>query len=121
MSHINYASSIWDGAGELHLKKIDSLHRRSAKIIGRGIQLSTDNKQNQLKIFPLKNNFSSIRQLLCIRFGMTASQVTFLLFSGKLRKDIIQQTLSFFLLGLIYINVALLFQELPLGMHCQSK
>ena len=33
MSHINYASSIWDGAGELHIKKVNSLHRRAAKII----------------------------------------------------------------------------------------
>ena len=54
MSHINYASSVWDGAGELHLKKVDSLHRRAAKIIGRGLQLSTEDKQKQLKMLPLK-------------------------------------------------------------------
>ena len=54
MSHINYASSIWDGAGELHLKKLDSLHRRAAKIIGRGLQLSTEDKQKELKMLPLK-------------------------------------------------------------------
>ena len=54
MSHINYASSIWDGAGELHLKKLDSLHRRAAKIIGRGLQISTEDKQKYLKMLPLK-------------------------------------------------------------------
>ena len=54
MSHINYASSIWDGAGELHLKKINSLYRRAAKIIGRGLQLSTEDKQKHLKMLPLK-------------------------------------------------------------------
>ena len=54
LSHINYASSLWDGAGELHLKKIDSLYRRAAKIIGRGMQISTEEKQKQLKMLPLK-------------------------------------------------------------------
>ena len=54
LSHINYASSLWDSAGELHLKKVDSLYRRAAKIIGRGLQISTEEKQKHLKMLPLK-------------------------------------------------------------------
>ena len=54
LSHINYASSIWDGAAEVHLKKIDSLHRRAAKIIGRGLQISTEDKQKHLHMLPLR-------------------------------------------------------------------
>ena len=57
LSHINYASSVWDGAAEVHLKKVDSLHRRAAKIIGRGLQISTDDKQKHLNMLPLKKQF----------------------------------------------------------------
>ena len=57
LSHINYASSIWDGAAEVHLKKVDSLHRRAAKIIGRGLQITTDDKQKQLNMLPLRTQF----------------------------------------------------------------
>ena len=31
--HIGYASVVWDGCGEVHLKKLNSLHRRVGKII----------------------------------------------------------------------------------------
>ena len=57
ISHINYASSIWDGAAEVHLKKVDSLHRRAAKIIGRGLQISTEDKQKHLRMLPLRKQF----------------------------------------------------------------
>lgn len=57
LSHINYASSIWDGAAEVHLKKVDSLHRRAAKIIGRGLQITTDDKQKHLNMLPLRRQF----------------------------------------------------------------
>ena len=57
MSHINYASSVWDGACEVHLKKLNSLHRRAAKIIGKGLQISTDEKQKELNMLSLKKQF----------------------------------------------------------------
>ena len=58
LSHINYASSIWDGAAEVHLKKVDSLHRRAAKIIGRGLHISTEDKQKHLNMLPLRKQLS---------------------------------------------------------------
>ena len=54
MSHINFASSLWDGAADVHFKKLDSLHRRAAKIILKGHQISTDEKQKMLNMLPLK-------------------------------------------------------------------
>ena len=53
MSHINYASSLWDGASKNNLKKLISLHRRSAKLILRSETISTDNKLLKLNILPL--------------------------------------------------------------------
>ena len=57
LSYINYASSVWDGSSEVHLKKLNSLHRRAAKIIGKGQNLSTEDKQKQLNMLPLKKQF----------------------------------------------------------------
>ena len=57
MSYVNYASSLWDGSGEVHLKKLNSLHRRAAKIIEKGNNLSTEGKQKKLGMLPLKKQF----------------------------------------------------------------
>lgn len=57
MSHINLASYLWDGAKEVHLIKLNSLHRRAAKIIAKGCQVSTDEKQNFLNMLPLAKQF----------------------------------------------------------------
>ena len=54
MSHINLASSLWDGANDVHLIKLNSLHRRAAKIIARGYQISTDDKQKMFNMLPLR-------------------------------------------------------------------
>ena len=54
MSHINFASIIWDGASQVNLNKINSLHRRAAKIIAKGHEVSTDSKLKLLNILPLE-------------------------------------------------------------------
>ena len=53
LSHINYASTVWSGASEVHLKKLNSLHRRAAKLILPDQSLSTKKKLNKLNILPL--------------------------------------------------------------------
>ena len=53
LSHINYASTVWNGASEVHLKKLNSLHRRAAKLILPGQSLSTTEQLNKLNILPL--------------------------------------------------------------------
>ena len=44
LSHINYASNLWDGCSEVHLKKLNYLHRRAAKLILSDPSIPTDDK-----------------------------------------------------------------------------
>ena len=53
LSHINYASTVWSGASEVHLKKLNSFHRRAAKLILPDQSLSTKEKLKKLNILPL--------------------------------------------------------------------
>ena len=53
LSRINYASTLWDGCSEVHLKKkkknhLNSLHRRAAKLILSDPSISTDDKLKSL-------------------------------------------------------------------------
>jgi hypothetical protein len=57
MSHINYASTVWSNAGDVHLKKLNSLHRRAAKSLVSNSYLSTDEKLISLNILPLNKQF----------------------------------------------------------------
>ena len=51
-SHIDYAS-VWDGCDEVHFKKLNSLHRRAAKLILPDPSLSTEQKMSALGILNL--------------------------------------------------------------------
>ena len=54
--HIEYASVVWDGCGEVHLKnkiKKNSLHRRAGKLILPDTSLSTEQKMSTLGILNL--------------------------------------------------------------------
>ena len=44
--HIDYASVVWDGCGEVHLKKLNSLHRRAGRLILPDPSLSTEQKMS---------------------------------------------------------------------------
>ena len=55
-SHIDYSSTLWDGCGNIHLKRIDSLQRRAAKLILPDPSLTTDQKINKLGILPLHDH-----------------------------------------------------------------
>ena len=57
LSHINFASTVWSGASETHLKKLNSLYRRGAKIILSGQPISTDLKMKRLGLLQLKQQF----------------------------------------------------------------
>ena len=52
-SHIDYASTVWDGGYEDNLRRLNSLHRRAAKLISIDTQMSTDDKLKQLSMLPL--------------------------------------------------------------------
>ena len=56
LSHINYASTLWDGCSEVHLKflkKLNFLHRRAAKLIFSDPSIPTDDKLKTLKLLLL--------------------------------------------------------------------
>ena len=55
LAHVNYSSSIWSKADNVHIKKIDRLIRRSVRIMSKDQSLSTDQKFNQLGILSLAN------------------------------------------------------------------
>jgi exonuclease III len=57
LSHINYASNVWCGASANNLKLMQSLHRRAAKMILPDPALTTEEKQRQLGILTLDNQF----------------------------------------------------------------
>ena len=57
LSPINYASTVWSGASEVHLQKLNSLHRRAAKLIIPDQSFWTTEKWNKLNILPLQKQF----------------------------------------------------------------
>ena len=57
MSHLNFSSPTWDGcSGEL-LKKLNSIHRRAAKIMIQNPLQTTDEKLKNMRILPLSRQF----------------------------------------------------------------
>ena len=59
MSHINYASSVWSNAADCHIKRLNSLHRRGAKLICDDVDLPTTKKLQKLKMLPLQEHLKS--------------------------------------------------------------
>ena len=51
--HIDYASVVWGGCGEVHLKKQNSLYRRAGKLTLPDPSLSTEQKMSALGILNL--------------------------------------------------------------------
>ena len=64
MSHLNYASTLWDGCSQLIFKKINSIHRRAVKKITNNQTLNTDQKLQTLTILPLKKQLEFNKLLL---------------------------------------------------------
>ena len=57
LSYINFASTVWSGASETHIKKLNSLYRRGAKLILYEQPISSDLKMRQLGLLQLKQQF----------------------------------------------------------------
>ena len=53
LSHKNYASTLWNGWSEVHLKKLNFLRRPAAKLILSDPSIPTDDKLKILKLLPL--------------------------------------------------------------------
>jgi hypothetical protein len=57
LSHMNYASTIFSGACDVHIKKLNSLHRRGAKMVVSSQYLTSDEKLKVANILPLQQQF----------------------------------------------------------------
>ena len=66
-SHFDYASTVWDGAADLHIKQLNSLQRRAAKIILPNIGTCTDDKLEKLKILPLNDQLKFNKGVLMFK------------------------------------------------------
>ena len=55
-SHIDYSSTVWDGCSDNSLRRLDSLHRRAAKIVHSDSTLTTDEKLKKLNLLSLQQH-----------------------------------------------------------------
>ena len=54
LPHVNYASNIWDGCADQHMKKLNSLYRRAFKLINVQKEIPTDQKISELGAISLE-------------------------------------------------------------------
>ena len=62
--HLTYASTVWDGCSDIWFIKLNSLHRRAAKLMISDSSLSTDTKLRYLGILPLKEKLMFSKAVL---------------------------------------------------------
>ena len=80
-SYFNFASSLWDLASEAVLKLLQTLYRRVAKIILKGVYISTDEKLRKLNILILEKR--CLFNEVCIKLNRIKPYHTFLRFLKK--------------------------------------
>ena len=61
--HIDNASIVWGGCGEVHLKKLNSLHRRAGILILPDPSLPTEQKMSALRILNLPQQFAYSKEI----------------------------------------------------------
>ena len=66
-SHLTYASTVWDGCSDILFNKLNSLHRRAAKLMITDSSLSTDTKLRYLGILPLKEKLMFNKAVLVFK------------------------------------------------------
>ena len=77
LTHVSFSSTVWDGCGETHLNKLNSLHRRAAKLLLPDKNLSTDEKMKGLSILPLQKQLYFNKAVLMFKMNrrMTPSYI----------------------------------------------
>ena len=77
LPHISFSSTVWDGCGETHLNKLNSLHRRAAKLLLPDKNSSTDEKMKALSILPLQKQLYFKKAVLMFKVNrrMTPSYI----------------------------------------------
>ena len=66
-SHLTYASTVWDGCSHILFNKLNSLHRRAAKLMISDSSLSTDTKLRYLGLLPLKEKLMFNKAVLVFK------------------------------------------------------
>ena len=77
LPHISFSSTVWDGCGETHLNKLNSLHRRVAKLLLPDKNSSTNEKMKALSILPLQKQLYLNKAVLMFKVNrrMTPSYI----------------------------------------------
>ena len=81
LSHINYASTIWDGCSQDIYKKLNSVYKRAVKQLKHRHTSTTDETFKQLDILPLKKHLEFNKTILThkIYYNQTPTYLTELL------------------------------------------
>ena len=65
--HLTYAPTVWDGCSDILFNKLNSLHRRAAKLMISQSSLTTDTKLRYLGILPLKEKLMFNKAVLVFK------------------------------------------------------
>ena len=63
-SHIDYASTVWDGCSGAGLKRLNSLKRRAAKLVHHETQIPLEQRFEELDMLPLSSHLSFNKAIL---------------------------------------------------------
>ena len=64
LPHVSYASNIWDGCADQHMKKLNSLYKRAIKLINVQKDITTDQKFSILGTLPLEKQLTMNKAVL---------------------------------------------------------
>ena len=67
LPHISFSSTVWDGCCETHLNKLNSLHRRAAKLLLPVKNSSTDEKWKAFSRLPLQKQLDFYKVVLMFK------------------------------------------------------
>ena len=89
LPHIRFSSTVWDGCGETHLNKLNSLHRRAAKLLLPEKNTPTDEKLKALSILPLRKQLYINKAVLMFKVNrkMTPSYIISLFWESNNRPN----------------------------------
>ena len=65
--HLTYASTVWDGCSDIFFNKLNSFHRRAAKLMIYDSSLTNDTKLRYLGLLPLKEKFMCNKAVLVFK------------------------------------------------------
>ena len=114
ISHINFASTIWDGCSQDTFIKLNSVYRRAVKQLDNR-QISTDEKLKQLNILPLRKQLNFNKTILTHKIYYKKHQTTYQTFQTKQRKDTTQTDLDHHFRGQTFITQVFHTQDLNYG------